>query len=105
MKKISLTDSYFDEIIGGVSRRAIANALISGRTVFPSKYRVFVSKTQNVLLAAILIGLTAVSTWTVAKWVIAEKTRNVVIQEIYSSGERATQEKKAAMFEKHGVGK
>lgn len=103
MKKLSITDSYFDEVIGGISRRAIANALISGRTVFPSKYKVFFSKIQNWTLMLIIIAMTAVSTWIVAGWVMPEKERKIVLQEIYHSNERVAKEKKAGLYEKYNI--
>jgi hypothetical protein len=47
MKRIPLSDPIFNEVVGAVTRRTIANALLEHRTVFPHPYARWFGKAQE----------------------------------------------------------
>lgn len=103
-KQVSLTDPCFNGMVNGrVSRRALAAALLEGRTVFPSPLRKWISKAQNIILMGLMILLTALSTYSIAEWVIRERVREITLKEIYTTNERAVLENKAKAFEKYQI--
>ncbi len=90
MKQIQLIDPMFDGYVGGISRRVVANELLSNRTVFKSPIIKKLEKIRNwTIIALMVIALVAFSA-VISGWIHIEQGYKQGITDAYYQKNKIT---------------
>lgn len=103
MKKLSLADPIFNGMIGGMSRRAVANEMLLNRYIFQTPIQGYIEKGKNYLFIAGIILLVMLSAMAITKWQTWDIAERHTVQSIYQGNKEQVEENKKAAFKKYQI--